>query len=162
VEIRSCLVGLLEPLLIGFATMQQHFAQKIDLSEVLYQITSRYFFCWIAVVTFQCASELLPSWHLALMQCHVVVYVLCYHFELSIDVFSHSSILLDAHALTIYVLIHYRFDSLRVTPKSLDILSKGPPVCGDLAVSLSQAGPQFTQVSLVSALFCIILFSSLS
>lgn len=79
VEIRSCLVGLLEPLLIGFATMQQHFAQKIDLSEVLYQITSR-------------------------------------------------------------------FDSLRVTPKSLDILSKGPPVCGDLAVSLSQAGPQFTQI----------------
>uniref|UniRef100_R7W694 Transducin/WD40 repeat-like superfamily protein n=1 Tax=Aegilops tauschii TaxID=37682 RepID=R7W694_AEGTA len=79
VEIRSCLVGLLEPLLIGFATMQQHFTQKIDLSEVLYQITSR-------------------------------------------------------------------FDSLRVTPKSLDILSKGPPVCGDLAVSLSQAGPQFTQI----------------
>ncbi|KAK8933183.1 hypothetical protein KSP39_PZI015582 [Platanthera zijinensis] len=42
VEIRSCLVGLLEPLLIGFATMQQHFEQKIDLPEVLYQITSRY------------------------------------------------------------------------------------------------------------------------
>jgi hypothetical protein len=83
VEIRSCLVGLLEPLLIGFATMQQHFAQKIDLSEVLYQITSRYFFCWIAVVTFQYASELLSLWHLALMHCHVVVYVLCYHFELS-------------------------------------------------------------------------------
>lgn len=41
VEIRSCLVGLLEPLLIGFATMQQHFEQKLDLSEVLYQITSR-------------------------------------------------------------------------------------------------------------------------
>ncbi|XP_044361982.1 uncharacterized protein [Triticum aestivum] len=38
------------------------------------------------------------------------------------------------------------FVSLRVTPKSLDILSKGPPVCGDLAVSLSQAGPQFTQI----------------
>ncbi|KAJ6804477.1 uncharacterized protein M6B38_183435 [Iris pallida] len=79
IEIRSCLVGLLEPLLIGFATMQQHFEQKIDLSEVLYQITSR-------------------------------------------------------------------FDSLRITPRSLDILSKGSPVCGDLAVSLSQAGPQFTQV----------------
>lgn len=79
VEIRSCLVGLLEPLLIGFATMQQHFEQKIDLSEVLYQITSR-------------------------------------------------------------------FDSLRITPRSLDILAKGSPVCGDLAVSLSQAGPQFTQV----------------
>lgn len=42
VEIRSCLVGLLEPLLIGFATMQQHFEQKLDLSEVLYQITSRF------------------------------------------------------------------------------------------------------------------------
>uniref|UniRef100_A0A0D9XDK2 Uncharacterized protein n=1 Tax=Leersia perrieri TaxID=77586 RepID=A0A0D9XDK2_9ORYZ len=79
VEIRSCLVGLLEPLLIGFATMQQYFEQKLDLSEVLYQITSR-------------------------------------------------------------------FDSLRVTPRSLDILTKGPPVCGDLAVSLSQAGPQFTQI----------------
>ncbi|KAG1360945.1 hypothetical protein COCNU_09G004080 [Cocos nucifera] len=79
VEIRSCLVGLLEPLLIGFATMQQHFEQKLDLSEVLYQITSR-------------------------------------------------------------------FDSLRITPRSLDILAKGSPVCGDLAVSLSQAGPQFTQV----------------
>ncbi|PKA66272.1 hypothetical protein AXF42_Ash006969 [Apostasia shenzhenica] len=79
VEIRSCLVGLLEPLLIGFATMQQHFEQKIDLPEVLYQITSR-------------------------------------------------------------------FDSLRVTSRSLDILANGSPVCGDLALSLSQAGPQFTQV----------------
>ncbi|KAF9678466.1 hypothetical protein SADUNF_Sadunf07G0037900 [Salix dunnii] len=79
VEIKSCLVGLLEPLLIGFATMQQTFEQQLDLSEILYQITSR-------------------------------------------------------------------FDSLRITPRSLDILAKGPPVCGDLAVSLSQAGPQFTQV----------------
>ncbi|XP_072994208.1 uncharacterized protein [Typha latifolia] len=79
VEIRSCLVGLLEPLLIGFATMQQHFEQKLDLPEVLYQITSR-------------------------------------------------------------------FDSLRITPRSLDILAKGSPICGDLAVSLSQASPQFTQV----------------
>ncbi|OAY66239.1 hypothetical protein ACMD2_21303 [Ananas comosus] len=79
VEIRSCLVGLLEPILIGFSTMQQQFEQKIDLSEVLYQITSR-------------------------------------------------------------------FDRLRITPRSLDMLVKGPPVCGDLAVSLSQAGPQFTQV----------------
>ncbi|XP_044470052.1 uncharacterized protein LOC123199208 isoform X2 [Mangifera indica] len=78
-EVKSCLVGLLEPLLIGFATMQQYFEQKLDLSEILYQITSR-------------------------------------------------------------------FDSLRITPRSLDILAKGPPVCGDLAVSLSQAGPQFTQV----------------
>ncbi|XP_042488927.1 uncharacterized protein LOC122069057 isoform X2 [Macadamia integrifolia] len=79
VEIRSCLVGLLEPLLIGFATMQQNFEQKLDLSEILYQITSR-------------------------------------------------------------------FDSLRITPRSLDILARGSPICGDLAVSLSQAGPQFTQV----------------
>uniref|UniRef100_F6HJH3 Uncharacterized protein n=1 Tax=Vitis vinifera TaxID=29760 RepID=F6HJH3_VITVI len=78
-EIKSCLVGLLEPLLIGFATMQQNFEQKLDLSEILYQITSR-------------------------------------------------------------------FDSLRITPRSLDILGRGPPVCGDLAVSLSQASPQFTQV----------------
>ncbi|XP_034910413.1 uncharacterized protein [Populus alba] len=79
VEIKSCLVGLLEPLLIGFATMQQTFEQKVDLSEILYQITSR-------------------------------------------------------------------FDSLRITPRSLNILARGPPVCRDLAVSLSQAGPQFTQV----------------
>jgi hypothetical protein len=49
VEIKSCLVGLLEPL-IGFATMQQHFEQKLDLSEVLYQITSRY---WILFDSFQ-------------------------------------------------------------------------------------------------------------
>ncbi|XP_061341114.1 uncharacterized protein LOC133287491 isoform X2 [Gastrolobium bilobum] len=79
VEVKSCLVGLLEPLLIGFATMQQSFEQKLDLSEILYQITSR-------------------------------------------------------------------FDSLRITPRSLDILASGSPVCGDLAVSLSQSGPQFTQV----------------
>ncbi|KAK1313077.1 hypothetical protein QJS10_CPA06g02117 [Acorus calamus] len=80
IEIRSCLVGLLEPLLIGFATMQQNFEQKLDLAEILYQISSR-------------------------------------------------------------------FDSLRITPRSLDILANGSPVCGDLAVSLSQAGPQFTQVT---------------
>uniref|UniRef100_A0A803MMR2 Transducin/WD40 repeat-like superfamily protein n=1 Tax=Chenopodium quinoa TaxID=63459 RepID=A0A803MMR2_CHEQI len=79
IEIKSCLVGLLEPLLIGFGTMQQYFEQKLDLPETLYQITSR-------------------------------------------------------------------FDSLRITPRSLDILARGSPVCGDLAVSLSQAGPQFTQV----------------
>ncbi|XP_057444985.1 uncharacterized protein LOC130737246 [Lotus japonicus] len=79
VEVKTCLVGLLEPLLIGFATMQQSFEQKLDLSEILYQITSR-------------------------------------------------------------------FDSLRITPRSLDILARGSPVCGDLAVSLSQSGPQFTQV----------------
>ncbi|KAL2333583.1 hypothetical protein Fmac_014796 [Flemingia macrophylla] len=79
VEIKSCLVGLLEPILIGFATMQLSFEQKLDLSEILYQITSR-------------------------------------------------------------------FDSLRITPRSLDILARGNPVCGDLAVALSQSGPQFTQV----------------
>ncbi|KAF3793922.1 hypothetical protein EJ110_NYTH08865 [Nymphaea thermarum] len=79
VEIRSCLVGLLEPLLIGFATMQQSFEQKINVPEILYQLTSR-------------------------------------------------------------------FDSLRISSRSLDILAKGPPACGDLAVALAQAGPQFTQV----------------
>lgn len=79
IEIKSCLVGLLEPILIGFVTMQLSFEQKLDLSEILYQITSR-------------------------------------------------------------------FDSLRITPRSLDILARGSPVCGDLAVSLSQTGPQFTQV----------------
>lgn len=79
IEIKCCLVGLLEPLLIGFSTMQQTFQQKLDLSEILYQITTR-------------------------------------------------------------------FDSLRITPRSLDILASSPPVCGDLAVSLAQAGPQFNQV----------------
>ncbi|KAI3500482.1 hypothetical protein L1887_36304 [Cichorium endivia] len=79
IDVKHCLVGLLEPLLIGFGTMQQNFEQKLDLSEILYQITSR-------------------------------------------------------------------FDSLRITPRSLDILATGEPVCGDLAVSLSQSGPQFTQV----------------
>ncbi|CAJ1942759.1 unnamed protein product [Sphenostylis stenocarpa] len=69
VEIKSCLVGLLEPILIGFATMQLCFEQNLDL-----------------------------------------------------------------------------FDSLRITPRSLDILARGSPVCGNLAVSLSQSGPQFTQV----------------
>jgi hypothetical protein len=42
VEIKSCLVGLLEPLIIGFVTMQQSFKQKLELSEILYQITSRF------------------------------------------------------------------------------------------------------------------------
>lgn len=40
-----------------------------------------------------------------------------------------------------------RFDNLRVTPRSLDALSNGPPICGDLAVELGQSGPQFTQVT---------------
>ncbi|GLJ44307.1 hypothetical protein SUGI_0927300 [Cryptomeria japonica] len=79
VEIKTCLVGLLEPLLIGWATMQQKFEPKLDLSEILYQLTSR-------------------------------------------------------------------FDSLRLTPRSVDVLANGPPVCGDLAVALAQSGPQFTQV----------------
>jgi len=41
VEIKTRLVGLLEPLLIGWATMQQKFESKLDLSEILYQLTSR-------------------------------------------------------------------------------------------------------------------------
>lgn len=54
VEIRSCLVGLLEPLLIGFATMQQQFEQKVDLPEILYQITSRCYpsQIWLILVFF--------------------------------------------------------------------------------------------------------------
>ncbi|KAH9298246.1 hypothetical protein KI387_029928, partial [Taxus chinensis] len=79
VEIKTRLVGLLEPLLTGWATMQQKFESKLDLSEILYQLTSR-------------------------------------------------------------------FDSLRLTPRSVDVLANGPPVCGDLAVALAQSGPQFTQV----------------
>ena len=39
-----------------------------------------------------------------------------------------------------------RFDSLRVTPRLLDTLATGPEICGDLAVELALAGPQFTQV----------------
>jgi hypothetical protein len=58
VEIKSCLVGLLEPLLIGFATMQQTFEQKLDLSEILYQITSRFCFPSFAQAIF-CVQ-----WHL--------------------------------------------------------------------------------------------------
>lgn len=57
----------------------------------------------------------------------------------------------DSDYIVFLVLVSCRFDSLRITPRSLDILTKGPPVCGDLAVSLSQAGPQFTQVSLTCA-----------
>ena len=41
VEIKTRLVGLLEPLLIGCATMQQKFESKLDLSKILYQLTSR-------------------------------------------------------------------------------------------------------------------------
>lgn len=52
IEIKSCLVGFLEPLLIGFATMQQHFEQKLDLSEVLYQITSRLPFTFLCTFDF--------------------------------------------------------------------------------------------------------------
>lgn len=42
VEIKTRLVGLFEPLLIGWATMQQKFESKLDLSEILYQLTSRF------------------------------------------------------------------------------------------------------------------------
>lgn len=60
---------------------------------------------------------------------------------------------------TVFVGLHScRFDSLRITARSLDILAKGPPVCGDLAVSLSQAGPQFTQVSLICGRIVSIFF----
>ena len=52
IEIKTRLVGLLEPLLIGFATMQQYFEQKLDLPETLYQITSRY--TWNHNVSFLC------------------------------------------------------------------------------------------------------------
>lgn len=79
VEIRTRLVGLLEPLLIGWATMQKTFEPKLELGELIFQLTSR-------------------------------------------------------------------FDSLRVTPRLLDTLAAGPAICGDLAVELALAGPQFTQV----------------
>ncbi|GBG72188.1 hypothetical protein CBR_g11121 [Chara braunii] len=80
VEIKSRLIGLLEPLLIGWVTMQSCFDRQLDLSQVMFQITSR-------------------------------------------------------------------FDSLRISPRMLEVLSLGPDPCGDLAVELSytQAGPQFTQ-----------------
>lgn len=50
---------------------------------------------------------------------------------------------------------------MRITPRSLDILARGSPVCGDLAVSLSQAGPQFTQVRDWYMLLCIFSYLSL-
>ncbi|XP_024518338.1 uncharacterized protein LOC9639327 [Selaginella moellendorffii] len=78
VEIKTRLAGLLEPLLIGWTTLQVKLQPKLDLSEILFRLTSR-------------------------------------------------------------------FDSLRVTPRSLDALARVPSVCGELAVELSQAGPQFTQ-----------------
>lgn len=49
-----------------------------------------------------------------------------------------------------------RFDSLRVTPRSLDALAIGPPVCAELAVELAQAGPQFTQVNIYLRGFSVI------
>lgn len=110
-EIKHCLVGLLEPLLIGFGTMQQNFEQKLDLSEILYQITSRF------------ASPALHSRYLLL----------------------NGPFFLEKSEIVKNTII-WRFDSLRITPRSLDILATGAPVCGDLAVSLSQSGPQFTQV----------------
>ncbi|KAL2621606.1 hypothetical protein R1flu_001811 [Riccia fluitans] len=78
VEVKTRLLGLLEPLMIGWTTLQKCFEPKLDLTEIMYQLTSR-------------------------------------------------------------------FDNLRVTPRSLDVLSRGPPICSDLAVELAQAGPQFTQ-----------------
>lgn len=78
VDIKARLVGLLEPLLIGWSTYQKFWDPKLDLSEILYQLTSR-------------------------------------------------------------------FDSVRITPRSLDVLIAGAPVCADLAVELAQAGPQFGQ-----------------
>ncbi|KAJ7550942.1 hypothetical protein O6H91_07G125900 [Diphasiastrum complanatum] len=80
VEIKTRLVGLLEPLLIGWATMQLLLEPKLDMSEIMYKLTSR-------------------------------------------------------------------FDSHRITPQSLNVLASGPSVCGDLAVELAQAGPQFSQVT---------------
>ncbi|KAI5057844.1 hypothetical protein GOP47_0027859 [Adiantum capillus-veneris] len=79
VDIRTLLVGLLEPILIGWATMQKTIEPKLDLVELMFQLTSR-------------------------------------------------------------------FDSLRVTPRLLDTLATGSAICGDLAVELALAGPQFTQV----------------
>ncbi|MCO5598491.1 hypothetical protein L7F22_052588 [Adiantum nelumboides] len=79
VDIRTLLVGLLEPILIGWATMQKTIEPKLDLTELMFQLTSR-------------------------------------------------------------------FDSIRVTPRLLDTLATGSAICGDLAVELALAGPQFTQV----------------
>lgn len=42
VEIRTRLVGLLEPLLIGWTTMQRIFEPKLELAEIMYQLTSRF------------------------------------------------------------------------------------------------------------------------
>jgi hypothetical protein len=43
-----------------------------------------------------------------------------------------------------------------VTPRSLDALAIGPPVCAELAVELAQAGPQFTQVDVYLRGFSVI------
>lgn len=42
VEIKTRLVGLLEPLVVGWTTMQKAFEPKLDLLEIMYQLTSRY------------------------------------------------------------------------------------------------------------------------
>lgn len=60
-EVKSCLVGLLEPLLIGFATMQQYFEQKLDLSEILYQITSRFSFLFLLDMISFCKTHFIIS-----------------------------------------------------------------------------------------------------
>lgn len=41
VEIKTRLVGLLEPLVIGWTTMQKTFEPKLDLLGFMYQLTSR-------------------------------------------------------------------------------------------------------------------------
>lgn len=41
VEIKYRLVGLLEPLVIGYVTMQSVFDQNLELTETLYKLTSR-------------------------------------------------------------------------------------------------------------------------
>ncbi|KAG0579545.1 hypothetical protein KC19_4G105700 [Ceratodon purpureus] len=42
VEIKTRLVGLLEPLVVGWTTMQKAFEPKLDLLEIMYQLTSSF------------------------------------------------------------------------------------------------------------------------
>lgn len=42
VEVKTRLLGLLEPLMIGWTTLQKCFEPKLDLTEIMYQLTSRY------------------------------------------------------------------------------------------------------------------------
>lgn len=41
VEIKTRLVGLLEPLVVGWTTMQKVFEPKLNLLDIMYQLTSR-------------------------------------------------------------------------------------------------------------------------